>query len=88
MSEAATTIDVSGLTGAAAALRIAAALERHRGVKSVVVDVTSARARVSYDALVTTPEHVIGAVESAGFAAHQAGTADGPRVQRAVTRAA
>ena len=88
MSDAATTIEVSGLSGAASALRVAAALERHRGVKSVVIDVTSARVRVSYDALVTRPDHLAGAVESAGFAAHQVGTTDGPRTQRAVSHAA
>jgi copper chaperone CopZ len=88
MSDDATTIEVSGLTGASAALRVSAALERHRGVKSIVIDVTTARARVSYDTLVTTPEHVAGAVESAGFTAHETGTVDGPRTQRAVTSAA
>ena len=65
----ATTIEVHGLRDASSVIRAASALDRHPGVIGVVIDVTTCRARVTYDALLTTSSQLVAALAEAGFAA-------------------
>ena len=67
------TLDVSGMTCAACAGRVEAALKKVPGVTDANVNLALERADVNVTPGRTSPEHLIEAVESAGYRAHPRG---------------
>lgn len=65
-----TTLEVTGMSCAACARRVEAALRKVPGVTEVAVDLLAGRARVVHDAGVATADRLVQSVVTAGYPSH------------------
>ena len=68
---------VTGMTCGGCTSKVTRALEAVGGVDDVQVSLSSGEATVTYDALVTSPEHLKSAVNAAGYGVDAADAAPG-----------